>query len=194
VAILSPSDVWAVGNDTNGPTTGHTLAEHWDGASWAVASTPNPSQTRNALTDLVAFSPDDVYAVGSDSDFTLTSHSLVEHFDGASWTVSSIPSLGTENELDGIDGASPSDVWASGDVLTDKGDPRTLIEGLSGGVWSQARSPSPGRRANHLFGVAAAASDQVWALGQASSELTGSSTLIERFDGVGWKLVNSPNR
>src|SRR5215831_2844131 len=56
VAANSSGDVWAVGQfipDSN-PDITNTLAEHWDGTSWSVVSTPNVGALANALFAVTA--------------------------------------------------------------------------------------------------------------------------------------------
>src|SRR5262249_53570314 len=65
VATLSGRDVWAVG--ATGINSFATLSEHWNGSSWTAVATPNTSRLNNALVDVTAVAPDDVWAVGSSS-------------------------------------------------------------------------------------------------------------------------------
>jgi hypothetical protein len=48
VAAVGPNDVWAVGMYQNEQTAIHqhrTLAEHWNGASWSIVSSPSPGHS-----------------------------------------------------------------------------------------------------------------------------------------------------
>src|SRR5262245_3995914 len=70
VAAVSPFEAWAVGT-TTGPVntyTSTTLIEHWTGSAWSVVPSPSPSDDpiygANALSDVRAFAPDDVWAAG----------------------------------------------------------------------------------------------------------------------------------
>jgi hypothetical protein len=38
VGVVSANDIWAVGEQINGPT--QTLIEHWDGTSWSIVASP----------------------------------------------------------------------------------------------------------------------------------------------------------
>jgi hypothetical protein len=40
VSAVSVSDIWSVGSNS------HTLAEHWNGTAWSIASTPNTGDRR----------------------------------------------------------------------------------------------------------------------------------------------------
>ena len=67
VAVLSPSDAWAVGfyQDTG---LDQTLIEHWDGAAWTVVPSPNVAGFHNVLNAVRAQSPTDIWAVGEIRD------------------------------------------------------------------------------------------------------------------------------
>jgi hypothetical protein len=60
--------------------------------------------------------------------------------------------------------------------------------------WEIVPSPSMGGQANSLSSVAAAADNDIWAVGWAFNQsLFAYRTLIERWDGTRWSLVRSPN-
>ncbi len=62
------------------------------------------------------------------------------------------------------------------------------------GDWTTVPSPNAGKQANSLFGVAAVADNDVWAVGWAfNAPLAAYRTLIEHWDGVRWKIVRSPD-
>ena len=68
---ISANDVWAVGN-TNTTATGiGTLAEHFDGSTWSVVPTPQPSVTFLVpssgahFSAVSAVSSTDVWAIGT---------------------------------------------------------------------------------------------------------------------------------
>jgi hypothetical protein len=62
VAVLSPSDAWAVGWSYDG-VQHQTLALHWDGVQWTINPTPNPPGAAS-LEALVALGANDILAVG----------------------------------------------------------------------------------------------------------------------------------
>ena len=100
---------------------------------------------------------------------------LIEHWNGSSWSI--VPSVnnGTYNHLRGVAAVSPGDVWAVG---TDGTYP--LIERWNGSNWSIFASPQPsGGGAD--FGVTAITSCDVWAVGRTYATNIGFQTLNERF-------------
>lgn len=60
--------------------------------------------------------------------------------------------------------------------------------------WTTVASPSVGKQANTLLSVAAAADNDVWAVGAAYNlRLNAYRTVIEHWNGATWSVVKSPN-
>ncbi len=85
-----PNDVWFVGSGSTA---------HWNGSAF----TEFPVPTGEFYLDVIAFSPTDAFAVGSNGS--------IIHWDGTSW---STMSSGTAVMLRAIWGRSSTDVWAFG--------------------------------------------------------------------------------
>lgn len=160
--------------------------------SWNIVPSPSPDPRGNLLTGVAAVSPSDVWAVGGSGGRYSNGlrNTLVEHWDGSSWSVVASPNPGSGlNELTGVAAGGPDDVWAVG-YTSDGGDPRTLIEHWDGRRWNVVPSPNPGTGGNYLYAVAAVGADDVWAVG-ASGDVNSASgvTLIEHWDGTSWTVV-----
>ncbi len=66
VAAVALNDAWAVGSYYDaGVGAIQTLAEHYNGSSWSIVSTPNGNVYNNQLAAIAAASPNDFWAVGS---------------------------------------------------------------------------------------------------------------------------------
>src|SRR5438132_2657024 len=153
VTAISANDVWAVGyiTELNGVNT-QTLIEHWDGSQWTMVSSPNPGSVRDELYGVAAISANDVWAVGDSFNGGNSNNlTLIEHWDGTSWSVVSSPDPGGDNTLNGVVALSATNVWAVG----------SLIEHWDGTQWSIVSSPSTG----YLYGVAAVNPNDMWAVG-----------------------------
>jgi Tol biopolymer transport system component len=85
VVALSPTDAWAVGDVSDRHRT-RTVVMHWDGRSWKLVPSANPSAQFQALAGVAAASPRRVWAVGSyyDSD-ARQMRTLVERWTGTRW-------------------------------------------------------------------------------------------------------------
>jgi hypothetical protein len=188
VAVLSPTDVWAVGEQ---PNFVFSVVQHFNGTKWTVVPSPH-FKSGEALNAVQAISADDIFAVGSFVDERFHNHNpLVEHFDGTQWRVVPTPRLpgGQSAELDGIAIISASDIWAVGGFFGSNPTGPLVIH-FDGKQWSQISVPGNGS----LIGVTALSTDDVWAVGsQSPVGSTHESTLIEHWDGTDWDVVPSPN-
>ena len=162
--------------------------------AWTVIPSPSIGIFGDQLTSVAIAGPNDVWAAGYyyNSAPPFGYRTLIEHWDGAAWSVVPSPNVGTgDNKLVGIAVAGPNDVWAVGWAKNASGVPTTLIEHWNGTAWSVVPSPNVGTVDNILAGVAAVASTDVWAVG---STATGNgSTLTEHWNGTAWSVVPSPN-
>lgn len=103
----SPSTIWAVGFNT----AGQGEIYHYNGSIW-IRVTPNFGFNYEVL-DIVGFSPDEVYAVGSKiiKDTTLRTSSLILRFNGNGWQVEDIEA---GSGLVFIHGYDSNNIWACG--------------------------------------------------------------------------------
>jgi hypothetical protein len=171
------NDAWAVGFNVSDSIT--TSAMHWDGTNWKRVATPNVGKGTNKLNAVLALAPNDVWAVGFSTPVappkqaaTLT---LIEHFDGTSWTVVPSPNVGPNsanqsNRLLGLTANSANDIWAFGSYFpTDgSGHQMTLVLHWDGITWTIAPSPSPakgGFPCDLLWAGVAPSVGNVWILG-----------------------------
>ncbi|MDQ6877501.1 MAG: hypothetical protein M3082_07340 [Candidatus Dormibacteraeota bacterium] len=195
VATISPSDAWSVGFTNNSSwAANRTLAEHWNGSTWSLVSTPNPSSGANELWDVSAVSSSDVWAVGD----TLSGgdrRTLVERWSGSSWTVVSSPNKSNINDLHHVFANSANDVWAAGTSADPtSGKTLSLLEHWNGRNWSIANNPSP-RSSDYVRGIAGSSSSNVWIVGEADDPAPTytTHTLIEHWDGSKWSQVLDPD-
>ena len=115
-SCVSASDCWAVGFASNGPTA-QTLIEQWNGTSWSIVPSPSTSATQsNQLLGVSCVSASDCWAVGIAISGAATNQTLVEQWNGTSWSIVPSPSTSATqaNELSGVSCVSASDCWAAG--------------------------------------------------------------------------------
>ncbi len=198
VAVLSPTDVWAVGHTIRIPFALVSQIQHFDGNSWSVVESPHfPSG--EVLKSVQAVSAQDIFAVGSfmDDEFQ-TQSPLVEHFDGTAWNI--VPSLRFGRRqgavVNSIAIISDSDIWAVGRAGSlDFSNDRPFAMHFDGDTWTEVSVPSVENAHFHeLNAVAAVAPDDVWAVGAFIGLGTLQQTLIVHFDGTAWSIVPSPNQ
>jgi len=91
--VPGTKQLWAVGYyfATPNSSTPLTLIEQWNGKQWSVVSSPSPGTGFSVLQGVVAVSARDVWAVGYESPGEIPIVTLVEHWNGTSWSVISSP-------------------------------------------------------------------------------------------------------
>jgi hypothetical protein len=126
VSALSSTNVWAGGN--SGSTT---LIEHWDGTRWTVVPSPTPAGTMfNTVSGLAPVSAGNIWAVGQTQNGTGSPATLIEHWNGTSWSLVASPSPGSQATLSGAAADRISgQTWAVGNFTEPiSGVQRTLTE------------------------------------------------------------------
>jgi hypothetical protein len=111
---------------------------------------------------------------------------LVESWDGKSWSVVPTPGAGAAS-LNGVSCTSPDFCIAVGSSSTGGGPERALVESWDGRSWSVAPGTSLAPTPAALSGVACGSARSCTAVGN-----YGSSTLDELWDGATWSVVHSP--
>jgi len=194
ISALTENDVWAVGVSYNTERTfSSSLIEHWDGVKWSVVPSPNPSASLNILYGVAAVAANEVWAVGFAA--TGTNGAVIMHWNGAIWTVVPNPPASiVMSNLMALAAVAPNDVWAIGSGRIGDED-ATLTLHWNGSAWSFVSSPNVGPEVdNTLFGAAAVATNDVWAVGtQQPTSLTDPHTLVLHWDGTAWSIIPSPN-
>ena len=172
VAANSASDAWAVGSFSNRELLGsRTLIEHWDGARWCRVASPNVGALANGLNGVTAISPADAWAVGSYFSAKGGTSTLIEHWNGTTW--SRVPSPNPSgkrlyNYLAAVAARSSSSVWAVGNYAAGTGGQDALILHWNGTAWKQVKSPNP-LLYNYLR-AASAARFGAWAVGNSDGQ------------------------
>lgn len=183
------------------------------GPSWHVV--PNPAEGYHN-SDLAAISgtANNLIAVGSKSNLLSVAETLIEHWDGNTWSVMPSPNYSDPQSSSGGDvllgvyGAvptpSPADycrntAWAVGKYDTPNagsGSPlRPLLLQLSscGLTWNMASLPIPTSYVAVLNAVAGDSAGNVWAVGYYNVPGASQRTLVLKYSGGVWTWVASPN-
>lgn len=180
VRVVSKQDVWAVGaSDLD------TLVLHRTGATWKRAKSPDPCDS-NALAATAGISPSNAWAAGS-CDTAGVRQTLVIHWNGSRWTRVDSPSPGAKfNSLAGVAALAGNNAWAVGSATdVPVGGDRTLALHWNGRRWRTVPTPSPDAL-DVLTGVAAVATDDVWAVGYTGDGTGVFRTLLLHWNGTRW--------
>jgi hypothetical protein len=152
VSAPAVDDVWITGFDSVYP--GYSYVGRWTGSG--PVTEVFTSSTR-FLTDVAALSADDVWVAGYMRE---DSSSLLQHWDGSTWTVVSSPNIGP---LNGVVARSSSDVWAFGNGVLH----------WNGSAWTQV----PGLHSTTVTDLSPLGADDVWVVGRDAND----NTLIEHY-------------
>jgi phosphatidylinositol-3-phosphatase len=194
VSAASATDVWAVGALIPSPTgVLNALAQHFDGTRWTAIPLPNVGTEQNILQAVSMPGPGKAWAVGDFINGKFHQHTLIEHFDGAIWSVVSSPNPSDlQNILYGVAAITDTDVWAVGAFQGANGLWHTLAEHWDGSKWSVVDTVDAGTHGNQFYAVKALSSNNVYAIGQQANAGFPNQALIEHWDGTSWSVVTGP--
>jgi hypothetical protein len=127
ISCTSATSCMAVGAAESGATT-TSLAEMWNGTSWAIKTTPNPTGTYSPLNDVSCPLATACTAVGP---------LFAEHWNGTSWALLKIAGTGgdTGATLTGISCTSATDCSAVGSYYDSEAISQAIAEVWTGGAW-----------------------------------------------------------
>jgi hypothetical protein len=204
VSCPAPGVCTAVGGTTSGGgLEGSTLAERWNGTTWSLQGTPNP--TGAAQSDLRGVScllSGSCVAVGaSGTQFGALITTLAERWNGTKWTLMSTPNPAgqSDTELQSVSCTSSSACTAVGffadnSVMT--ASPVALR--WNGSSWSSQSVPvpvtDPGAAA-WLYGVSCSTARSCIAVGYYNPQPGQAGFLVpfsERWNGSSWSIVRVP--
>jgi sugar lactone lactonase YvrE len=186
VSCSAASSCTAVGSYNGASGNASTLAERWNGTGWALQTTPNPSgTTANNLYGVACAATNECTAVGLSYKEGGGTSTLIERWNGASWSIVTSPNPEgfKEAELYDISCVSASDCWAVGKAKKGIGFPEAgLIEHWNGSAWSiNSYSELPG----HLLEVACGSTSSCLAV-------TGYDRVVARWNGSAWSQETAP--
>ena len=123
-------------------TPDQALIQTWNGTTWSVVSGADRGTGNNDLAAVTCRSATSCTAVGTYDNSSSLSQTLVETWNGATWSLASSPDNGTgANALSGVSCASASSCVAVGSYAAGT---RALVESWNGSAWSVVSSPEPG--------------------------------------------------
>jgi hypothetical protein len=190
ISATSATNVWAVGtyDPAYSSESYDNYSVHWNGSAWTEVPMPLPSSSDPLLdyqiNSIDAISPTNVWAVGDSGDNVAGFYSsggggtpqatLIEHYNGTSWSIVSSPATGSAPALTGVTSSSAGIVWAVGYDTGATGS-QSLIENWNGSAWTTVSSPEVGS-SDGLSSVSTTPGDAiVWAAGTSSNGTTASA-------------------
>jgi hypothetical protein len=196
VSCSSTSTCTAVGYFRDLAGNQPSLAEHWDGTSWTVQSTPNPTDGESVLTSVSCPSANACTTVGTFSPQAGTLVTLAERWDGTNWAIQSTPNPNgaTISDPTAVSCASAAACTAVGTFRNSTGGQATLAEGWHGTSWTIESVPNPsGGNTSQLNGVSCTATSECVSAGSHTTSAGTQLTLAEGWDGSSWTINATPN-
>ena len=197
VSCPSPTSCTAVGVQF-GLTSAKVLIEHWNGKVWSVVAGPSSGAEVSQLESVSCPNASTCTAVGDSESFQGTrtpgARTLVEHWDGTTWTVtpSPNPTGAPFAALISVSCADATSCDAVGiDAKTILSPNKTLAEHWDGTTWTIAAVPAPaGATAGQLNSVSCRSASSCDAVGFVTTAAT-TKTLAEHWTGAHWSIVPS---
>ena len=182
-----------------------TLAMRWNGTSWTIQSTPNPSGGEGDTGKLLAVScpsATSCTAVGTRNSSGIQTFS--ERWNGTSWSIVSVPKPSgfVEGQLEGVSCASASACMAVGwfrESVSTAVPRKSLSVSWNGSAWSTVATPTPTGAENGvtLSGISCTAANACTAVGRTGGVLPSfvktESTLAEVWNGSAWSVQTTVN-
>lgn len=173
ISVVSPQDVWGVGQAYLTERHFEPTAEHWNGHDWTATILPGKG-IDSSLADLSAEGSNDLWAAGEYEktnpevgEVTLT---LLEHWNGQRWSIVTSPSPRNDSLLKSVFVVSATDAWAVGSSANVEGG---FVLHWNGKEWAQIHETNYRHASTLLFGVSAPAADDVWTSGVVAGRGTG---------------------
>jgi hypothetical protein len=171
-----------------------TLAESWNGRSWSIVPTPNPSVAVGGGNDLVSVScasPRACMAIG-EGDGSTADRVLAEWWNGSTWKLEPSPTLSEGDGLVDVSCPTASSCTAVG-AGSGAPTPGGFVEGWNGSSWTVEATPPVASGGADLSGISCASSSDCVAVGLRSASSGGSDTLAELWNGSSWAVVPTPD-
>lgn len=169
--MVSPTDVWAVGQSQSGGPASSLCGATVCGEFWHWTGVPGLGggwNTPQGPVKGVAFYG--VFMVSATEGWAVGSGGAIYHYFGGTWTAFSSP---VTVSLRSVFMLSPTEGWAAGDGGT--------IVHFSTGIWTGP--VSPGTTLNNLFSIFMISSTEGWAFGKAGT--------IVHYSGGTWTAIPS---
>jgi hypothetical protein len=198
VSCISATACTAVGDSENGSNETATLAERWNGTSWAIQPTADPTGTKYAsLSSVSCTSAGACTAVGSYDTRAHKQRTLVERWNGSSWAIQLTrdPTGALAGGLTGVSCTSANACTAVGSFeMSTSFTIETLAESWSGASWTIRPSPDPaGAQDSYLLGDSCHSASACTAVGLYETSSGAEETLAESWNGSSWAIQSTPN-
>lgn len=182
-AVPGTDEFLAAGESCTGRDCPSVYMLEWNGTTWSQVTLP-AFTTASDLDAVSASSATDAWAVGGTCNYkSYRCKALILHWNGTSWSKSSIPSRVNDLEptLFTVSDVSPTDAWAGGSDFNG-----ALALHWNGHSWTSVKLPTGAGFTEGIDGIAAIpGTSEIWALVEASG-----GTLMLKWNGTKWHAYN----
>ncbi len=199
-SVSCPSTVshTAVGSDGDASGNEVSLADRWNGTTWAVAPALNAPRATNTLLEGVSCASATActvvgYAVHNPGPET----TVGERMGGIGWSITATRNgtiVSGDSELDGVSCATTTSCMAVGLFVDSSNAQETLSESWAGAGWTVRRTPNgPDAGNGRLISVSCPSTNFCIAVGD--YQVSGSfqpSPLAEIWNGTSWSVASTP--
>ena len=200
VSCTSAMFCTAVGEHRPAAAASATLAERWNGNTWSIVSSPNPTASKfSRLYGASCTSPSNCIAVGSQYNATTqVSKTLIERWNGKTWSISAdavLPGVSTSAFLFGVACTSTTFCFAVGQRSVSGAVGTTVLaERWNGHGWSLVTTPKiANARFLRLNAVSCASTRRCVGVGSYLPPDGRALTLAEHWNGTALTGVPSAN-
>jgi hypothetical protein len=187
----------AVGYYDDGSGKQVTLAERWNGKTWTIQPTPNPTGAMSSdLRAVSCTAASACTAVGASTSGAGKEVMLAERWNGKNWTIQHTPNPtgATSPYLSGVSCTATSACTAVGGAANSAGKQVTLAERWNGKKWTIQHTPNPtGATSPYLRAISCTAASACTAVGLSDHGPRKQLTLAERWNGKQWMIQRTPN-
>ena len=185
-----------MGESTDSSGLETTLAEAWNGATWSIEATPDPSGAQASSLAAVSCLAGACTAVGESTDGSDLETTLAEAWNGATWSIESTPnpSGAQASSLSGVSCPAAGACTAVGTSTDGTETEGPLAEAWAGGSWSVQSTPVPSGAQNSLLaGVSCTSANGCTAAGEYVDSSDAIVTLAEVWNGAAWSVQTTPD-
>jgi hypothetical protein len=201
IAMVSPTEGWAVGNTTPSPARPSPVAPagviyHYVNGNWVRL----PETFANApLASLSMDSPTDGWAVSNPDEIKPGARALVLHYTGGRWRPVDVPALdavlkdGSSFLKISVEMFGPTSGWifAWTDLEPDPSNPNNrpdvVIMRFENGVWTPIAPPAV-KTSTRMFALSAVSADEAWIVGTDYGSGGALTTLFAHYVNGAWSL------
>ncbi|MCB9855621.1 MAG: hypothetical protein H6818_08010 [Phycisphaerales bacterium] len=192
VHMQASDDVWALGVITQGGQGYPALVAHYDGSSWTPIAIDNMGFGGIQFEAVHGVASDDIWAGGFNNPGLGIFMSIASHWDGSEWNTMALPQAEFGCEVHDIAMVATDDVWAVGQCMTTSIGDQPYAVHWDGSSWTAATLPVLPDGHGRLEGVAARASNDIWAAGTDGDADGNPRPLLMHYDGFSWQTVSAP--